>query len=167
MSNRYFVNDPPIPIYEFDPQEVVSDQPPNVIWIKPRMNVETKGKVTSEMFTMSKDAALEARLGSNDTALLLHNIVKWEGPDLGQIPCTPENIRNMDPTEPHIAKVLEELAVRNKKKKADDPNESTASSNTSAGDLLLTESVSPVSENGMSISPLRSAISGRTAKSDA
>lgn len=119
---KYFVTDPPVPVWEFDPAETLSDVQPNVIWIKSKMDVATAGKVQSELFTFNKEGGgMEAHVGENQTALLIHNIVRWEGPDLGGVPCTPEKIRTLDPNEPHIAAVLEEIAGRNKKRASPNP----------------------------------------------
>lgn len=117
--SRYFVTDAPVAIPEWDDDpSIISTTKPNVIWIKAKMDVETKGRVTSELFTMGKDSQLEARLGANETALLVHNVVRWEGPDFEGVPCTAERIRKIDPTEPHWAKVLEVIAERNKAPKS-------------------------------------------------
>jgi len=124
--SRYFVTDAPAPVYEFDPAEVISDTPPNVIWIKAKMDVATDARVKNELVKMAGDnKTMEMHLGENQLALLIHNIVKWEGPDLGDIPCTPEQIRKLDPTEPHIALVLEEIARRNVRKESPLPKSPT------------------------------------------
>lgn len=132
--SRYFVTDPPVPVYEFDPAAVISDTPPNVIWIKARMDVETRGKVTSELLQLGADQkTVEFKAGANELALLVHNVVRWEGPDLSGVPCTPEQLRRLDPTEPHIAKVLAELAERNKPKAAPGPKPAADAGSAIAG----------------------------------
>lgn len=130
---RFFVTDAPVAISEFDPAEVVSDTPPNIIWIRARMDVETQGKVQSELVKLDGEGKAELHAGANQTALLIHNVVRWEGPDFEQldeadevmrdaagrpiyVPCTPENIRQLDPREPFIEKVLDEIAERNRKR---------------------------------------------------
>lgn len=192
MRSRYFVTDPPVPIYEFDPATTLSNTPPNVIWIRARMDVETSGKVTSDLFTMDKESGLEARVGANQTALLVHNIVKWEGPGFVEqdaegnplrdgagnpipIPCTPENIRTLDPNEPHIAAVLDEIATRNKKrtspnpKSAPMPNGSTtagaASSTSQRPSLASDDNLSLQLATGGPRSSLLSAVDGRLNRS--
>lgn len=158
---RYFVTDAPVAIPEFDPSEVISNTPPNVIYIKPKMDYATKAKTTSELFTLDKESQIELHAGSSQMALLVHNIVKWEGPDLGGVPCTEENIRKMDPTEPHLEKVLEEIAKRNKV-----PNDRKASASTSAGAPPSRENVSLALATGTPRSTLQSAINGRLKSSD-
>lgn len=112
--SKYFVTSDPVAVYEFDPATTESDQPPNVIWIRPRMSVEVKGRVTSDLVALGADQkTLEFRAGANELALLVHNIVRWSGPDLDGVPCDADHIRQLDPTEPHIARVLEEIARRN------------------------------------------------------
>ncbi len=178
--SRYFVTDPPVPVPEFDSAEVISDVQPNVIYIKAKMDVATDAKVKSELLTLGSDnKTMEARLGENSVALLIHNIVRWEGPDLGNVPCTPSNIRTLDPTEPHIALVLEEIARRNKR--PDGPSKKSAAPSTSErnGAAGWSPNASVPSANnpaqpslslqlatGMHTSPLRSAIIGRQKASD-
>ena len=127
--SRYFVNDPPVPIAEFDPDVAITDQPPNVIWIKPRMDIETRGKVQNEMLVLGKDNKPEIRVGENGLALLIHNIVKWEGPDFDAVPLTRANIAKLDPNEPHIAAVSAAIAERNQA--AASPNVPSDAANTS------------------------------------
>src|SRR5262245_10652821 len=98
---RYFVTDPPVPVYEFDPSEVLSEKPPNIIWIRAKMDLATDSKVKNELLKFGKDTQIEAHLGENELSLLIHNIVRWEGPDLQNVPCDAAHIRQLDPTEPH------------------------------------------------------------------
>ena len=53
MSKRFHV-DPSerVDIYEFEPDSVISDTPPNVITIRARMDVATAGKVSSELMQL-------------------------------------------------------------------------------------------------------------------
>jgi hypothetical protein len=133
--SRYFVNDPPVAVPEWDASEVISDTPPNVIYIKSKMDLATDARVKSELTRIGDDnKTMELRLGDNQMALLIHNIVRWEGPDLGSVPCTPANIRALDPTEPHIALVLEEIARRNARKESPLPKSPTSATSASAGD---------------------------------
>jgi hypothetical protein len=166
---KYFVDSAPVAVPEWDDDpNIISDRPPNVIYILPKMSVEIKGRVSSEMFGLTKDNQMEARLGQNELALLIHNIVRWEGPDLSSVPCTRANISRLDPTEPHIARVLEEIAQRNKSPKA--PKESAItnlSTKNGATDLITQEpSVSLPLGNGLPRSRLQSAITGHTSKSE-
>jgi len=169
--SRYFVTDPPVAVPEFDAAAVISDTPPNVIYIKSKMDVATDARVKSELVKMAGDnKTMEMHLGENQLALLIHNIVRWEGPDLGMMPCTPENIRKLDPTEPHIEKVLETIAARNKRKVAPNPKSPIAAGSETNG----SHDASPASGPGISLqlatgiskSPLLRAMDGRQTRSD-
>jgi hypothetical protein len=169
--SRYFVTDPPVPVYEFDPADVISETPPNVIYIKSKMDVATDAKVKSELVTMGADnKTVEMRLGENQLALLIHNIVRWEGPDLASVPCTVANIRALDPTEPHIVLVLDEIARRNKR--PDSPNPklpagSTFGKSGAAGSIGSDQpSLSHQLATGTPRSLLRHAMDGRPSKSE-
>lgn len=169
--SRYFVNDPPVPVAEFDTSEVISDTPPNVIYIRSRMDIETRGKVSSELVKVGSDnKTMEMQLGQNQTALLIHNIVKWAGPDFDGVPCDAAHIRTLDPTEPHIEKVLEEIDRRNLKKVAPNPKSSTESGFVTNG----SHDGSPVNAGGRSLqlattippSVSRSGLTGHLRRSD-
>lgn len=167
--SRYFVTDAPVAIPEWeDDTSIISDRKPNVIAIKAKMDVATKGKVTSELFTMGKAGDLEARLGANETALLIHNIVSWSGPDFDGVPCDAAHIRTLDPTEPHIAKVLEEIAIRNKAPSGPKERAATSTSTSAGATDLITPAPSEGarSGNGQSKSPLVSAYIGHLKKSE-
>lgn len=173
--SRYFVTDPPVAVPEFDPSDVVSDRPPNVIYIKAKMDMATDAKVKSELTKIGSDnKTMELRLGDNQLSLLIHNIVRWEGPDLGAAPCTLTNIRALDPTEPHIVLVLEEIARRNARPDGPGPKSRAASTSESAGEADSTPTARGSGEpnlslqlaTGMSRSPLRNAIIGHQRSSD-
>lgn len=192
MPSRLFVTDPPVPVYEFDPAQVISTTPPSVIYIRARMDVETSGKVSSELVKLGDDRAIESHLGANQTALLVHNIVRWEGPLFletdadnqplldGQgrtipIRCTPENIRKLDPNDPFIADVLEEIARRNRKRESPKGASATTNGATSAGvgDSIASppnpannDSVSLQLATGRSRSSLLTAVAGHRNRSD-
>ena len=136
--SRYFVHDTPVAVPEFDADAVMSDQAPNIIYIKSKMDLATDAKVKSELMKVGSDGkTFEAHLGENQLALLIHNIVRWEGPDLSGIPCTPENIRRLNPNEPHLALVLEEIGRRNARTPSPSPKSAGASTSASAGAVVL------------------------------
>jgi hypothetical protein len=170
--SRYFVNDPPVGIPEFDASSVISDTPPNVIYIKARMDVATDAKVKNELLKLGSDnKTMESHLGENAVALLVHNIVKWEGPDLSSVPCTPANIRTLDPNEPHIALVLEEITRRNARPDGPSPKspDASTSGNAGASDWNANQDGGNLSlrlATSTPRSPLASAITGRLSKSD-
>src|SRR4030095_12305661 len=100
MMSRFHV-DPTetVDIYEFEPDETISDAPPNIITIPARMDVATAGKVSSELMRLGADNKPELHVGAHVGALLLHNILSWRGPDFDQLPCTPANIRMLPSPE--------------------------------------------------------------------
>jgi hypothetical protein len=169
--SRYFVTDPPVPVYEFDPADVISETQPNVIYIRAKMDVATDAKVKSELVTMGADnKTVEMRLGENQLALLIHNIVKWDGPDLKDVPCTVANIRALDPTEPHIVLVLDEIARRNARPPSPNPKSaagSTSAKNGAAGSIGSDPpGVSLQLATGTGKSFLRHVMDGRPIKSE-
>ena len=184
---RFFVTDAPVCIEEFNPNEVVSETEPNRIWILARMNVETAGKVGSELLKLDQEGKTELHAGANQTALLIHNVVRWEGPDFEMldeadqpmkdasgrpiyVPCTPENIRQLDHRDPFIERVLDEISERNQKRTS--PKAGAPTTNGSTIDIVPDSdrsnepSVSLQLATGISRSPLQSAITGRLNRSD-
>lgn len=115
--SRYFVDDAPVAIP--DPNGSGS-----TIIIKPRMDVATRDKARSEM---------RSGLLGDETALLLHNIVAWSGPDFDGIPCDREHILQLDPRDPHIDLVLSELGTRNRRRDSPDPKLISVNGVSSAG----------------------------------
>lgn len=155
--SRYFVTDPDVPIYEFDPGTMLDGQgqgqEPNVIYIRARMDVTTRAKVQNAMTSASQtDGKLEVEIrpGDNILALLVHNITRWAGPDLGPIPCTPEMIGKLDTSDPHVARVLAEIGDRNKPTPS--PNPKAAAGNTLLSVGLPRSSPSPAAAEGLPVS---------------
>lgn len=105
-----------IAVYEFDANEVISEEPPNVIFIRPKMDFATQKKVGAAGFRLGAGSKPnELDLAENLIAMLVLNIVGWSGPQFDSVPCTPENIRRLDPDQPIVEKALEEIARRNSK----------------------------------------------------
>lgn len=160
-------------VYEFDPSEVISETPPNVITIRARMSVEIAGRVSSELMQLGGDNKIEAHLGAHVGALLLHNILGWRGPDFDDLPCTPANIRSLPSPEsdPFIEKVANEIGARNRKRTSPNgrsPTTAPTSASAGAADLIATvagERAHPPA-NGTLRSPLLSAAIGRQSRSD-
>lgn len=116
----------------------------NTVYIRPRMSFGVQQKVASAMLRLA-DADTESGvassydLGAYQTAMMVHNVVAWEGPafrdERGQtVPCTPANILRLDPDEPLVKRVLQELTERNTPKASPDPNSPTPTGSTSAGE---------------------------------
>lgn len=163
-----------IDIYEFEPDDVISDTPPNVITIRARMDVATAGKVSSELMQLGGDNKIEAHLGAHVGALLLHNILGWRGPDFDDLPCTPANIKALPSPEsdPFIEKVANAIGARNRKRESPNgrsPATTSTSGSAGAADLIAPRSNAPSNHqlaNGISRSPLQSAIIGHQRSSD-
>lgn len=174
--SRYFVSDQPIPVYEFEPGSVLGEdgQPrrPNVIYIRSKMNFKTETRVNAAALKVDTSGTGEIHPEEYLIALLVQNIVRWEGPDFDGVACTPENIENLDPDEPHIERVCDEIARRNKKRTSPNPKSPTANGSMSGGGAGLpasqgtAPSVSLQLATGTPKSALRSASAGRMSKSD-
>lgn len=131
--SKYFVNDPPVGIYEFEPggqvDEAGQQLQPNVIYIRPRMDLQTRGRfqnlVLQARSAVGQPAgmSIEYRPGDQDLALLQCNIVSWAGPDFDGVPLTPDTIGNLDPNSEHIARVLVEIARRNRPAPSPNPKQ--------------------------------------------
>lgn len=108
----------------------------NTIYIKAKMDVSTRAAVQNEMRAAGTDEAEEfvmTHIGSYRLALLTHNIVGWEGPDFEGVPCTRTNIGRLDPSEPLVIKVSQEIGERNASRESPDPNAVTPSGATTNG----------------------------------
>lgn len=125
-KRKFFVSDELVAIREFE--EAVYDDDgnelaPNIIFIKEKMDVATRHKVAGSMFKVSgnKDIEVEIDIAANRMALLVNNIVRWSGPDFDEVPCRAETIGKLDPDEPFVKRVIEEIAERNKPQESPDP----------------------------------------------
>ena len=173
--SRYFVSDQAVPVPEFEAGTVLDDdgQPrrPNIIYIRPKMNFKTEAMVNAAALRIDTSGKSEMHPEDYLVALLVQNIVRWEGPDFDSMPCTPENIENLDPDEPHIERVCDEIARRNRKRTSPNPKSPTANGSMSAGDRDLPASqvpgpsVSLQLATGTPKSALRSALDGRMSRS--
>ena len=120
----------------------MSDQPPNIVWIRPRMSIGVRSRAQTAAFALGKGGDVEADFSKNLTALAQLNILDWEGPDFvdaqgKKIPCTPQNIARMAGSDPFIARVLEEIARRNTPAKSPDPNAPASNTSTTDGATSL------------------------------
>jgi len=109
----------------------------HTIYIRAKMDTKTKAAVQDEMRArgMGEDEEVEVSgIGSYRLALLTHNIVAWEGPQFSGAKCTKENINKLDPDEPLIELVAEEIGKRNAPKESPDPNGVTPTGSTIDGE---------------------------------
>lgn len=161
-----FITNARIAVYEFDPATTVSERPPNIIYIRSKMDVGTKNKVQDHALKMTtgKTDDAEIHIGAYQTALLTHNVLAWEGPDFHGVPCTPQQMQMLDPDEPLVVKVLEEIGRRNRPQESPNPKSPGANGSTRHGapDSTASENNLLVIENTTSGSP--SATTGRPRK---
>lgn len=109
-----------------NPQErvPVSDEAGNTIWIRAKMDLQTRSRVQDEVAAMTRgqDDDISLHIGSYRMATLVWNIVAWEGPAFEGRACTPQNIKLLDPNEPLIDLVAEEISTRNARPEAPEKN---------------------------------------------
>lgn len=96
----------------------------NTIYIKAKMDLATRSAVQDEIAAKGAGSdEVEVRgIGSYRMALLVHNIVGWEGPAFEGVTCNRTNIMRLDPEEPLVEAVAAEIGERNKPKESPDPN---------------------------------------------
>lgn len=127
-----FVDTEPVPVF-------LPEDPANVIYIKPRMDLGTNAAVRSAMMkttmqvstgggSVPKSASVGFDLAAYNLAILTNNIVRWKGPDFDHMPCNADSILSMDPDDPLLDKVLQEINERNKPR-AKSPNSYSANGN--------------------------------------
>lgn len=123
-----FISNERVPVY-------LDEDPSNIIYIRSKMNVGVQNRVQDAIAAISQDggkADISYHLGAYNNALLTCNVLGWEGPDFDKVPCTPENILELDPDDPLLEKVLEEINRRNTKAK-DSPDPKLSSANGKGG----------------------------------
>lgn len=138
-----------------DPHEraSVSDERGNTIHYKPRMDFKTTAMVQDELLRIKveeqerqrsragDDAEVEFTVGMErrKLALLVHNIVEWDGPDFEGVPCTREWIERLNPNEPLIEKLLNAIGEGNVPALAEPAsNDEAGNSDDSASDTSQT-----------------------------
>lgn len=97
----------------------------HTVYIRAKMSGKVRAAVQDEMRARGfrKDEDVEvAGMGSYRLALLIHNIVRWEGPEFEGVACTRQNIERIDPSEDLWEQVAEEIGKRNEPKESPDPN---------------------------------------------
>jgi len=100
-----------------DTSRVAVTEGEDTIYVKARMDFETQSRVRDALArfgTSSNGEEIMVTLGAQNLALMVHNIVAWEGPGFTDaagrpVPCTRENVGRLDPDEPIIDKVLAKI----------------------------------------------------------
>lgn len=108
----------------------------NTVFIKAKMDAGTRAAVEDAMRPTGGEVVEDIvirGLGSYRLALLVHNVVAWEGPDFEGVPCTRGNLLRVDPTEPIWAEVAEQIGIRNKPRVSPDPNLATPTGGSADG----------------------------------
>jgi hypothetical protein len=160
-----FVSNEPVPVN-------LPDDPSNIIYIRPKMDFGTKQKVQTAMLQITLGQAGSSSetpldMGAYNIALLVHNIVRWEGPAFVDaqgrpVPCTPANIERLDSDEPLVDAVMAEINRRNKGRDDQDPKSPSASGTAGAPPLTVVDGTAW--EAGTSTSPAPNGTSGRPRK---
>lgn len=116
----------------------ISDEAGNTIYIRPKMDYGTRSQVLGAAADARLDDKGNAKtatvnVGRYQNALLVNNILDWDGPAFTDMACTPVNILRLDPDEPLVVKVLEEIATRNPQRQAPNPKSRTTSGSPAIG----------------------------------
>ena len=88
----------------------------NTISIRPKMDLGTRNRCMDALTSIGKENGevdMELHIGAYQVALMRENVLSWRGPAFVGILCTPANIAKLDPDEPLVEQVLEEITARN------------------------------------------------------
>lgn len=86
----------------------------NTVYIRGKMDLGTRNRCLDALAVISPSGgSMESHLGEYATALMVNNILGWEGPAFAGVECTPANIARLDPDEPIVEAVLAEIGRRN------------------------------------------------------
>lgn len=151
-----------VAINEFGPidEKDITDEM-NVIFIRPKMDFGTSQKVigaAAKMIDQGKLKNPSARnmrrqqkrgkadfqpsfdLGAYNVALMVNNILGWQGPEFISVYCNEENISALNQSQPLVSRVLKEINDRNvtKQDETDDDDENEANEDGSPNVIDLT-----------------------------
>jgi hypothetical protein len=126
-----FVSEEAVPVC-LEPDRPLAEQ--DVIYIRPKMSYGVKQRLISKaaQISMSQGSIggngkstpnMEAAVdvGAYQLALLTFNVVRWGGPNFNGVLCIEANIERLDPDQPLVVKVLEEIEARNGSKPSPNP----------------------------------------------
>lgn len=107
----------------------------DVIFIRTKMDYGTRQRVIGAMVKAERKSEKTVRgkkgktaavpemgfdVAAYQIALLTHNILEWRGPSFAGVACSPANIERLDPDEPLVKAVLEEIGERNPPAESDE-----------------------------------------------
>lgn len=110
----------------------------DVIWIRPAMDYGTRQRVVGSATKVKQSLTqgnrrqrraaraqkqsvdAEFDVGAYQIALLVQNVLAWDGPSFVGVACTPANIERINPNEPLVKLVLVEIGERNNMSDDDD-----------------------------------------------
>lgn len=160
-----------VDIEEFDPEVIISDVAPRIITIRAKMDYATQKQVQGTAWKMGAGGkGTELNFGDSLMELLIRNILSWRGGDLEGVPCDAAHIKILDPTDPFIDRVADEIGKRNTAKPSPNLNsqsEVTGSIGDGSHDSSTKEQGLTISlATGKSNTPLQNVITGRLVKSE-
>lgn len=89
----------------------------NYMYIRPKMSYAQREKAEDAVRELSATQEgmqeVKVTVGAYRIALLHINLLGWEGPAFQGVKFTPQNVDRLDPDEPLLDKVMEEIATRN------------------------------------------------------
>lgn len=103
---------------------------PNTVWIKAALSHGMRTRIQAAGARVhgvvgNDDAEYDFDVQAANSAVFAEFIVDWEGPDFDGVPCTLENILDVDADDPLMQKVVEEINARSKSTGATSPNSRT------------------------------------------
>lgn len=140
----------------------------NFIFIKPKLNFGETKRVQRALLKATQstradgssgDLVTDFDLSAYQVQLLIESVVSWSGPAFASVPLTAASLAELDPDDPLVVEVQEEIGRRNAKTKRENPKDSEI-----VGDAPSPEDVSWLATTiSTSVSP--SATNGRRTKS--
>jgi len=118
----------------------------DVIYIRPKMDYGTRQRVVGAAAKLTQSPAPQGNrrqrraqraqkkqeqnvdfdVGAYQIALLVQNVLGWDGPSFAGVACTPANIERLDSDNPLVQMVLKEIAERNNQGDDDDGGDEPA-----------------------------------------
>lgn len=119
----------------------------DVMFIRPTMDYGTRQRVVGAAARLEKvktgnrksrraakakgekaETSMDFDVGAYQIALLVHNLLGWQGPSFAGVTCSPTMIETLNPNDPLVKVVIEEITDRNSEDDEDDDPKSKAAS---------------------------------------